>query len=235
MTIQRAQATLIESIARRLPTPHLTVHEPTPLNASHRGLLDALKRRGRSTIPELARELALNVETLREHLQTLESRSLVARVGSAKRGAGRPSIVYALTEAAEALFPRREGELLRGLSEFLVDAGHTPLLRKFYDGQLAERRRAAMQRVDGLAGAERLQEVLQILTELGYMPEVAEVEGTPRLRLCHCPVRDMVAATHVPCRAEISLLRDLLGEDPKRVSFIPDGADSCSYQLEVRA
>lgn len=226
---------------RRPPIARLTrprfpaaVYEPTPLTPSHRGVLDALKRRGRSTVPELARELALNVETLREHLQTLEARRLVARVGSAKGGPGRPSILYALTESAEALFPRNEGELLRGLSAFLVEAGHTPLLRKFYDRQLAERRRAALARVEGLEGEQRLQEVLQIFTELGYMPELDVVDGVPRLRLCHCPVRDMVAATHVPCRAEISLLRDLLGEDPKRVSFIPDGAESCSYQLDVR-
>lgn len=207
------------------------MHEPTPLSPSHRGLLDALKRRGRCTIPELARELELNVETLREHLATLEARRLVQRVGSAKGGPGRPSILYALTESAEALFPRNEGELLRGLSAFLVEAGHTPLLRKFYDRQLAERRRAAMARVEGLEGEARLQEVLQIFTELGYMPELEDVDGAPRLRLCHCPVRDMVAATHVPCRAEISLLRDLLGESPQRVSFIPDGADACSYRL----
>lgn len=214
------------------------MHEPTPLTSSHHSVLDALKRRGRSSVPELARELALNVETLREHLQALESRHLVARVGSAKGGAkggaGRPSILYALTKSAEALFPRNEGELLRGLSAFLVEAGHTPLLRKFYDQQLAERRRAALARVDGLEGEARLHEVLQVFTELGYMPELDVVDGAPRLRLCHCPVRDMVAATHVPCRAEISLLRDLLGENPKRVSFIPDGAESCSYQLEVR-
>lgn len=216
------------------PRPIPPVHEPTPLNPSHRGLLDALKRRGRCTIPELARELDLNVETLREHLATLEARQLVQRVGSAKGGLGRPSILYALTESAEALFPRNEGELLRGLSAFLVEGGHTALLRKFYDRQLAERRRAALARVEGLEGEERLQEVLQIFTELGYMPELEEVDGAPRLRLCHCPVRDMVAATHVPCRAEISLLRDLLGESPQRVSFIPDGADACSYRLAAQ-
>jgi predicted ArsR family transcriptional regulator len=101
------------------------VHEPTPLSPSHRGLLDALKRRRRCTIPELARELELNVETLREHLQTLVARQLVQRVGSAKGGPGRPSILYALTESAEALFPRNEGELLRGLSAFLVESGHS--------------------------------------------------------------------------------------------------------------
>jgi predicted ArsR family transcriptional regulator len=91
-----------------------------------------------------------------------------------------------------------------------------------------------MARVEGLDGEERLQKVLQIFTELGYMPELEEVDGAPRLRLCHCPVRDMVAATHVPCRAEISLLRDLLGESPQRVSFIPDGADACSYRLAAQ-
>jgi predicted ArsR family transcriptional regulator len=205
-----------------------------PVGSSHRSLLDALKRRGAATVPELAAELGLNVETLREHLQTLESRHLVHRAGQAKGVAGRPSIVYALTDAAEALFPRSEGELLRSLSSFLVDGGHTSLLRDFYESQLAPRRQAALARVEGLTGRARLDAVTGIFAEMGYMPVLEESGGAPHLRLCHCPVRDMVDATQVPCRAEISLLRELLSETPQRESFMPDGAAACTYRLERR-
>src|SRR5690606_35770001 len=37
--------------------------QQTRMTPSHRALLDALKRRGRSSVPQLAEELGLNIET----------------------------------------------------------------------------------------------------------------------------------------------------------------------------
>lgn len=223
----------VRSIPSLAPSP--PVHDPTPLTPSHRDVVEALKRRHRATVAELAQDLDLNVETLREHLRTLEGRDLVQRIGQAARGPGRPRILYALTERAEALFPQKDGELLHGLASFLVAEGHTTLLRRFYETQSAERRREALDRVAGLRGKARLAEVMRILAEMGYMPTLERDGGAPQLRLCHCPLRTMVAATHIPCRAELALLRDLLGTVPQRVSFIPDGADACTYRLAVPA
>ena len=207
---------------------------PTPITSSHRALLDALKHRGRATAAELAEDLGLNVETVREHLQALARRDLVRRDGTQRRGAGRPVIVFTLTQSSAALFPRREGEMLRALGRFLVARRQTGLLREFYDEYLAEQRAAGLARVEHLKGRERLEEVARIFGEMGFMPVIEETGESPRLRLCHCPVRDLVEATHVPCQAEIGLMRELLGTTSERVSFIPDGGDACSYQVAVR-
>lgn len=202
----------------------------TPITPSHRVLLDALKRRGQATVAELAADLDLNVETVREHLQGLMRRELVRRNGTARRGPGRPEGVFGLTDDAEALFPRREGEMLRALGAFLVRKKQTAMLGEFYQDFLAEQRTRALRRVAHLRGRKRLEEVARIFTELGFMPVI---EGTGRnatLRMCHCPVRALVDATHVPCRAEIGLLNELLGKPTKRVSYIPDGDTACTYR-----
>lgn len=204
-----------------------------PIQPSHRSLLDALKRRGGATVPELARGLSLSVETVREHLRTLESRALVARNGTTRRGPGRPEIRFTLTEDAEALFPRREGDVLRALAGFLAARGHQPLLRAFYEEYLADVRGSAMARVAHLEGEARLAEVAQVFAELGFMPVLETGGDAPQLRLCHCPVRALVEVSQVPCRAEERLLRELLGEAPARASFMPEGGAACAYVMEA--
>lgn len=203
------------------------------MKPSHRALLDALKGRGRATVPELADDLGLNIETIREHLRSLADRALVRRDGTIRRGPGRPEVAYVLTPEAEALFPRREGELLNALGAYLVRSGRTALLRDFYAEHLRGPREDALARVKGLEGRARLDEVVRIFDEMGYMPRIEEGDAGPRLRLCHCPVRDLVAASRVPCAMEEQLLEELLGGKAAREQYIPSGDSACTYHVPV--
>lgn len=202
------------------------------LGESQRAILERLKRRGRMTIPDLADSLDLNVETVRDHMKALAGHGLVRREGTRSRGRGRPEIVYGLTGLAGDLFPRREGELLRGLAEHLRETGHEGLLDDFFDRLIGDRRAESLARVEHLEGRARLEEAARILTELGFMAEVVEDGARPGLRLCHCPIRELVEVTKVPCRAEVGFVRALLGERLARVSYIPSGDASCSYRAE---
>jgi len=193
-------------------------------------LLDALKRRGRAGVPELAEELGLNVETIRSHLKALVASGLVERVGALRYGPGRPEIIYALTDAAEMLFPRREGEILRGLGTYLVEQGHEQVLQDFFADYARQRSAEAAARIARIEKRGRLDEVVRVLSEWGFMPVVEESGRTTRLRLCHCPLRDLIDATRVPCRAEIDHLMELLGKDFERVGLAPDCA-SCARDL----
>ncbi len=203
------------------------------LGESQRSLLDALKRRGAATTAELAAELDLNPETVRDHLRTLTAHGLARRLGSARGGRGRPELLYGLAPAAEALFPRREGEVLRRLAAYLRETGNEELLAAFFMRLVDERRADALARVRELEGRERLDEVARILTELGFMAVVEGSVEAPRLRLCHCPLRELVDETAIPCRVEIGFVAELLGERLARVSHIPAGDPACSYEEAV--
>lgn len=205
------------------------------LGDSRRAILSALKRSGHATVPELAARVGLNVETVREHVKHLTAQGLVHREGTRGSGPGRPEVVHALTAEADRLFPRREGELLRGLAAHLKAAGHEDLLREYIEGLVEERRAAAMARVEHLAGRARLDEAARVLSEQGFMAVVEEHGGRPQLRLCHCPFRDLIDETRIPCRTEIGFVHelvgpDLVGEGMTRVSYIPSGDASCSYE-----
>lgn len=196
-------------------------------------ILERLKRRGATSIPELAREAGLSPESIRAHVRGLVDRDLVQDVGSRGERRGRPERLYTLTRQAEALFPRRESEFLQGLAAYLTEVGEDDLMAGFLERFARERRDAATVRLEGLEGRARLDEVARILTEEGYMAEIRD-DGdgaSPRLRLCHCPVRELVDVTRAPCKAEIGFVRALVGGGLARVEYIPDGDAACSYAV----
>jgi predicted ArsR family transcriptional regulator len=200
------------------------------MGESRRRLLNLLKRAGAATIPELAAESDLNVETVRHHLQGLTSQGLVKRQGTRRAGAGRPEVVYGLTEGSESLFPRREGEILRSLVVHLKETGNEAVLQEFFDAYIGERREAALARVAHLEGRARVHEAVRILSELGFMALAQETTASTELRLCHCPLRAVVDVTSIPCRAELGFVRELMGGALTRMSYIPAGDASCTYR-----
>lgn len=206
------------------------------LGDSQTALLDRLKRRGEATLAELEADTGLARETVRDHCRGLAAQGLVERAGSRRAGPGRPQVVYRLAARAERLFPRREGALLRELAEFLAAEDREELLERFFAAR-TERRRASLEsRLSGLSGADRLVEMARALSEEGFVAEAEAGAGeAPGLRLCHCPLRDLVAVSHLPCRAEMHLVEELLGESLERVSFMPQGDSSCTYRLAPEA
>jgi DeoR family transcriptional regulator, suf operon transcriptional repressor len=206
------------------------------LGEAQRSVLLALKTRGAATLADLGRELDYAPATLREHLQSLVARRLVSRRARRRAGPGRPQVEYALAPDGEALFPRREGEVLRELVRFLLDEGQRDLLVRFFAARIAARRGAAHARVAKRPAAERLGEVARILSEDGYMARVVPADdGRSTLRLAHCPIKDVVAVTDLPCRAEETFVAELLGTKLARIEYMPNGCSACTYARPARA
>ncbi len=199
---------------------------------SQTAILDHIKRSGSSTIPVMADALGLSVETVRTHLKALASDGLVVRLGRQRNGPGRPEIIYGLTDAAQRTFPDRGSEVLRDFAAYLEENGHEDLVEGFFDGELSRRRATVVERVEGLGGGERLTEVVRVLNDEGFMAEVEYDDAdNPVLRLCHCPMREVVSVTRAPCRAELRFVRELLGKELSRVSYIPTGDTACCYAV----
>lgn len=220
----------MSSADRRHEAPSTTLAAPG-LGESQRALLEALKRRGESTLDELERTIDLSAETMRSHLQALVAQGLVERSGLLRSGPGRPRIRYRLTASGDTLFPSRDRELLRELATFLLDSGRGELLELFFAERLRRKRAEAEHRLAGVPAERRLEAIAELLTEQGFLAEVVAGSDGPQLRLCHCPLRDLVEVSHLPCRAEMELVGGLLGSSLARKSFIPDGAASCSYTI----
>lgn len=203
------------------------------LGDTQRELLHLLKRRGPSTTGELAEDFDLASGTLREHLKSLEARRLVERVGRRREGPGRPHVLYGLTDAGEALFPRGEAELLVSLVEFLLASGRDEVIDEFFEQRVDRAYSEAADRVEKMTMEHRAAAVVRILADAGFMPEVDTdaATGDTIVKLCHCPLKSVIAVTRRPCAAEERFVSQVVGAELERLSYMPDGDECCSYRV----
>lgn len=198
---------------------------------TRRQIVDLLRRNGPMTAAELGEALVIGAVGIRQHLALLERDSLVHIVNT-RRGIGRPSHLYALTEAAEALFPRRYDRMLMEALSFIEQRyGHEAL-----DAFFVQRRDHLLHEIrphlQGLAAAQQIHALVDVLNQQGYMCSCKQHEdGSFTLTEHNCPVD--CAARNYPqaCIQEQNLYEQLLGVELVRDSTIAAGDQCCRYHI----
>ena len=195
-------------------------------------ILDLLRRRGQMTATELSETLGIGAVGVRQHIALLERDGLV-HTAAVRRGVGRPSHLYALTTAAETLFPRRYDRLLMDALAFIEEQGGPAALDRLF---AARRRKLAEQYAPRLAGksrAEQVAEMAAILTEQGYMCDWEQLpDGGFALVEHNCPVDCVARDYHQACSHELTLYEDILGVALVREETISEGGMCCRYRIE---
>lgn len=196
-------------------------------------ILDLLCRHKSLTATELSEALGIGAVGIRQHLALLERDGLV-RVAGLRRGVGRPSHLYALTESAEQLFPRRYDRLAADALAFVEQHGGPDAVAEFFE---ARRRKLSEQYAPRLAGKNRSEQVAElatILNEQGYMCDWQQLDDGSFLITEHnCPI-DCVARDHQQaCTQELKLYEDLLGVPLVREETIAEGGSCCRYRVDA--
>jgi predicted ArsR family transcriptional regulator len=198
---------------------------------TRQSILHLLRRNGQMTALEMSEALSIGAVGVRQHLALLERDGLV-RVEGLRRGIGRPSHLYVLTDSAEHFFPKNYDELVLEVMGYVeARGGHAAVDEVFQQ----RRKRHASDMFTQLHGrdlADRVTELACVLTEQGYMCEwCKQADGSYLLTEHNCPV-DCVARRYPDiCRHELALYRELLGVEVTREQTISDGDFCCRYHI----
>jgi DeoR family suf operon transcriptional repressor len=202
--------------------------------STRRTVLATLKRRGPMRAGELATELGLTVAAVRQQLKRLDEDGLVTHRREAE-GRGRPSHCYALTPAAEELFPKRYGDLATELLGYL-GGPQSEEVRDLFEQRRRRRLEAARARLGNGSLSEKVQELTRILDEDGYLADVEPLEGGGyRIVEHNCAILSVASGFRAACVSEIEFIRDALdGAEVTRVNHILDGAHVCAYEVRAK-
>ena len=208
------------------PTPTLDAQA-----GSRRGILLALKKRGRARAEELAEVLGITASAVRQHLTGLLGDGLVT-FEEVRSGPGRPKHVYRLTPAADSLFPRTYSELTNELLDY-AGATQPGLVDELFEMRRRRRAEAARARLAGRPFDERVAELARILDEDGYLADVERLEdGTWRIVEHNCAILGVAARFGQACSSEIAFLQDALPDALiERTHHMMAGAHMCCYQV----
>ncbi len=196
-------------------------------------ILTLLRRRGQMTAAELSESLGIGAVGVRQHLALLDRDGLVHTTG-VRRGIGRPSHLYALTDLAEARFPKRYDRLAMDALAFVEAQGGAAAVDDLF---ITRRHALSAQYAPRLAGkcrAEQVAELAAILTEQGYMCEWDQLPGGEFALIEHnCPVDCVARDYRQTCEQELKLYEDALGAPMIREETIAEGGVCCRYRISA--
>lgn len=182
--------------------------------ASTRGQVVTLLRQGHATVEELAQALELTDNAVRAHLAALERDGLVVQSGL-RRGDRKPAYTYALTPAAERLFPKAYGAILNlmltVLGERLTPAMLNDVLR-----EVGERLAMGQAAPSGDLNA-RVTGAVELLGELGGLAEAEQANGGFVIKGRSCPLAAAVEGHPETCLLAEALLSNVIGVPVRQV------------------
>jgi predicted ArsR family transcriptional regulator len=203
-------------------------------------LLEWLQRHGSPvTVAELAAELGMHGNTIRDHLDALVKRGLATRERAAVSGRGRPAWRYAAADDHAEPDPRVRD--YAGLSSAL--AAH---IARTSDDPNADALAAGIEwgRTLALAApgppatsaAEARRRVVGILAELGFDPAADPRATTVALR--RCPLLDTARRyPEIVCSVHLGIVRGalaVLGGEPDRAALLPFAEpEACRLHLHT--
>lgn len=194
-----------------------------PLSDSAAAILEMLRGQPEPlTLAALTRTTGLHGNTVREHLDVLVRRGLVARHRAEPEGRGRPAWLYRLTDV-ETETSEYAG-LAAALAAAISRSSSAPAADAAAAGEewghdLARNRGAAPTSPEAARG-----HLVDLLDDLGFRPE-QDVEDRAAVRLTRCPLLE-AAHRHpeVVCAVHLGIVRGVLeeyGADPSGSELTP--------------
>ena len=205
------------------------------LNSTPERILVFLKMRGPQPSGTLAREFKITNEGARLHLKKLMGDGFV-QSEKVTKGVGRPTELYSISEKGLKRFPDTHAELTVQLLTSIKTILGQEALDKLIDVREQEtllRYEEALKQKNSIE--EKLNQLVQIRSEEGYMAEWEKEEDGYVFVENHCPICAAATECQGFCRSELHTFQQALGDkiSVERTDHIVKGARRCCYKIKA--
>ena len=194
-------------------------------------VLELLRRKGRCSAEAVAHDLGLTTNAVRQHLTNLERDGLVVSQPE-RSGRGRPSLLFALTERADAVFPKRYGQLATMVLQEVQEMGGPEALDELF-ARIAARHAGAIEKdLEGVDFDERLRRVVSWIGRAGTLVEQTETPQGVRVTIHNCPFRNTALKFPQVCTITPQLITRLTGAAISQSDSIHRRDPFCSFVVQ---
>jgi DeoR family suf operon transcriptional repressor len=177
----------------------------------------------------------MSVSGARQHLTALTRDGLVeaTEMPAESPRRGRRTLRYAVTPAADTLFPKAYGELTNELLGYLADTD-TGMLNDLFAKRRQHRIANAQARLARKRGlGAKVEELARILDEDGYLATAEKLSpGVWCISEHNCAIWAVAQRYGQACTSEIEFIRAALPEaSVERVLHMVAGAARCAYEI----
>jgi predicted ArsR family transcriptional regulator len=194
-------------------------------------VLELLRRKGRSSAETISNDLGVTPNAVRQHLTNLEREGLVVSQPE-RSGRGRPSLLFGLTERADAVFPKRYGQLATMVLQEVQEMGGPDALDEVF-ARVAARHASALERdLDGLDFDEKLRRVVAWIGRAGTLVEQAESPEGVKITIHNCPFRNTALKFPQVCTITPQLISRLTQAAISQADSIHRHDPYCSFVVQ---
>lgn len=210
------------------------------LPPTRREILRLAKARGQVTIPELATELHLVHESVRQQVLDLQRRGWLTSTceaddddGSGAPAAGRPAIAYCLTSAGDDFFLKDYDGLVVHLLDAAQESGGDGALFDLAATLTDYRVRELGGNVRGRSLRAKVESLRPIYRDRdNYFAVESRGDDVVMVERC-CPYLSVALERPIICSTTVSTLRRLLGHEVVRERRFQDGEARCEFHIKA--
>ena len=183
----------------------------------------------------LAQRLGFTPAGVRRHLDALVSEGLLeAREPHVvlRRGRGRPSKVFVMTDGGREKFEHSYDDLAVSALKFLASRVGEESLMEFAHSRAADIERTLVPAIKKAKNSRgRVDALVSFLTDEGYAANVLPRANGEELCQHHCPIAHVAAEFPQLCEAETQAFSRLLGTHVQRLATIAHGDGVCTTYI----
>lgn len=206
------------------------------MQSTRQAILDYLRMHREASVRDLSQELSLTTTGIRQHLAVLEEAGLVS-FREVKGRVGRPALIYSLTEAAEALYPKAYDRLLIAMLQSAREVCEGDLQGRLV-AAVGSRLAASFPDASDGTLATRATTAAEYLRAEGNIVEVEVIERSPgvvRIVQRTCPYQGASAVAPSVCAIDTERLSRATGCEVELTESRPSGDEHCVFELTLAA
>jgi predicted ArsR family transcriptional regulator len=200
----------------------------TPLEILH-----ILKLRGGATVDEMGTALGVTTTAVRQHLTLLEKDGLISS-RLLRKGMGRPSRLYGLTDRGDEMFPKGYHSLAADILDEIRSLDGDAKVETILHNRAQRHAQGIAHRLIGKDLRSRVEEMVRILNEVGALAEFEEKDGVFFVREHNCLMYKVATRYPQLCDSEMWLLAQVLDVDVVTRQCFAKGDSACFYELRER-
>lgn len=202
------------------------------LMVSQLGVARLLKLRGPLVLSDLARELGVTYEAVRQVVEKMESKGFLERARRPNSsGRGRPAWSWTLTVRGEHLFPKKYDELSDALLTAVGTAsplnGHYSLLKELADVKTA----ALTGGASGRSFDDRLEALRNIYGEDDAYLTITKSDAGTTITEHNCPFLNVALAHPALCSVTTNVMGRVLERQVERIETFQGGDGRCVFRV----
>jgi predicted ArsR family transcriptional regulator len=194
-------------------------------------ILELLRRKQAASAEAISAELGITPNAVRQHLTNLERDGFV-KSEPVRRKRGRPSLLFSLTDRADAVFPKRYGQLATMVLTEIQEMEGPEALDEIFRRVALRHASAIEDQLEGLDFDEKLRRLVDWIARAGTLADSEETPEGVRVNIHNCPFRNTALKFPQVCTITPQLITRLLGAPVSQSNSIHRRDPYCSFVVQ---